>query len=92
MKVINILSALAVVAADGCEKDGDFKCEKEGEVCLYRYTLDVANPKDKDYKSLLKSDAEAKKGGELYSCKVKSEAETLLESSKKKDAKTTVTF
>ena len=55
-------------------------------------TLDVSNEKDKDYKNLLKTDPEAKKGGELYTCSVKKDADALVAKSKTKDAKTTVTF
>ena len=92
MKLIYILSALAVAASEGCEADGDFKCSSADQVCVYRYTLDVSNPKDKDYKALLKKDPQAIKGGELYTCSAKEEAESLVATSKTKDAKTTLTF
>ena len=54
--------------------------------------MDVSNPKDKDYKALLKKDPQAKKGGELYTCLAKEEAESLVAASETKDAKTTLTF
>ena len=67
MKLICILSALSAIAASaGCEADDNFKCSSADQVCVYRYTLDVSNPKDKDYKALLKKDPQAIKGGELY--------------------------
>lgn len=86
MKLICILLALAMVLADeadkGCVKDGDFKCESADQVCVYRYTLDVSNARDSDYKKLLAKDPEAKKGGELYSCSAKKDADSLVAKSK----------
>ena len=51
----NMSALVAVVYGASCENGGDMVCD-DGKVCVYRYTSDISNPKDSDYKKLLKKD------------------------------------
>ena len=51
----NMSALVAVVYGASCESGGDMVCD-DGKVCVYRYTSDVSNPKDSDYKKLLRKD------------------------------------
>ena len=91
MRFITTISALVGVVYGACEAGGDMVCEDD-QVCVYRYTSDVSNAKDKDYKNLLRKDKLAAKGGEKYECFFQEDADALVANSNKKDKKTTVTF
>ena len=55
MRLITTFSALVAIVYGACEADGDMACSDD-KVCLYRYTSDVSNPRDSDYKRLLRKD------------------------------------
>ena len=55
MRLITNISALFAVVYGACEAGGDMACEDD-KVCIYRYTMDVSNAKDSDYKRLVKKD------------------------------------
>ena len=83
MKYFTTISALVAVVYGACEAGGDMVCKKDDEVCLYRFTADVADTKDKDYKKVIKKDKQAVKGGEKYECFKQKDADALLETSGK---------
>ena len=91
MRLITNISALFAVVYGACEAGGDMACEDD-KVCIYRYTMDVSNAKDSDYKRRVKKDKQAAKGGEKYECFKQKDADKLLAKSNKKDKKTTITF
>ena len=75
-----------------CEAGGDNTCAFAEEQCLYRYTMDVSNPKNTKYIAALQEDPELKKGGEKWECFTKDDAEAKLAASKVKDKNTDVTM
>ena len=91
LKIVEIATLMTAIQA-ACEEDGDHICPNEGDVCMRRYTHDVANPFDSDYLNLLQADPSYAKNSKKYTCESQEVAEIHLESDKLKDRNSTVIF
>ena len=60
MRYITTISALVAVVYGACEADGDMACaptkKKEDQFCIYRKTMAVEDPNNRNYKSVLRKD------------------------------------
>ena len=84
-------AALIVAVQAACEKEGDdYICDPAENKCLKRVTVDVSNPKDKNYKNAIKEDPELAKGSVKFMCVVPDDATAFLseETNNKKDKRT----
>jgi len=100
MKLLYLTMASLLEAASAqdtnCDRTRSDLCEFEVKTglrkqCVYRYVLDVSNPKEAAYLEALKLDPDLTKGNESWTCYNQADVEAVLLTHNIKDPSTTVT-